>query len=338
MRQMVITRHGEPDVFEARDAPTPEPGRGEVRIAVAAAGVNFADILIRQGLYSGGHAPPCVPGYEVAGVVEATGPGVDPGWRDRRVLALTDYDGYAQQHVIATDRVLACPDGLTLQAAAAVPLNYLTAWILLVVMGSLRPDQTVLIHNAGGGVGLAALDVARHVGARTLGTASRGKHAFLGQRGLDHAIDYRQPDWPEAVRDLTRGRGVDLIIDPLGPRNWRRSLGLLGPTGRLGVFGISEAAASGPAGKLRLLRSFLSAPLVHPGRLLTGNRGIFGCNVHRMYDRKEALSRWLGEVLEGVEAGWARPHVDRVFPLEQAADAHRWIEARRNTGKVLLEP
>jgi NADPH:quinone reductase-like Zn-dependent oxidoreductase len=300
--------------------------------------VNFADILIRQGLYPGGRAPPCVPGYEVAGVVDAIGPGVEPGWRGRPVLALTDYDGYAQTHVIDADRVLPCPDGLEPRTAAALPLNYLTAWVLMIVMGSLRADQTVLIHNAGGGVGLAAIDVARHVGARIIGTASAGKHDFLRGRGVDHAVDYRRTDWPDVVRGITDGRGVDLVIDPLGPRSWRRSLTLLAPTGRLGVFGISEAAAPGLAGKLRLLRGFLRAPIFHPGRLLTGNRGVFGCNIHRMYDRKAELMRWLARILEGVDAGWVRPHVDRIFPLEDAAEAHRRIEGRQNIGKVLLEP
>jgi NADPH:quinone reductase-like Zn-dependent oxidoreductase len=279
-----------------------------------------------------------VPGYEVAGVVDATGHGVDPGWQGRPVLALTDYDSYAEYHVIDAGRVLRCPDGLEPRVAAALPLNYITAWVLLVVMGSLRAGQTVLIQNAGGGVGLAALDVARHLGARTLGTASPGKHAFLRERGLDHAIDYRREDWPDRVLELTDGEGLDLVIDPLGPRSWRRSLTLLGPTGRLGVFGISEASAPGLAGKLGLVRSFLRAPVFHPARLLTGNRGVFGCNIHRMYDRKAALNRWLSRILEGVEAGWVRPHVDRSFALADAAEAHRWIESRRNVGKVLLEP
>jgi NADPH:quinone reductase-like Zn-dependent oxidoreductase len=337
MKTVAIARHGGPEVLALRDAPTPLPGPGQLRIAVAAAGVNFADILIRQGLYPGGRRPPCVPGYEVAGVVDATGDGVDPGWQGRSVLALTDYDGYAEYHVIGAERVLPCPDTLEPAVAAALPLNYITAWVLLIVMGSLRADQTVLIHNAGGGVGLAALDIARHLGARTLGTASPGKHAFLRGRGLDHAIDYRRPDWPQKVRELTDGEGLDLVIDPLGPRSWRLSLTLLGPTGRLGVFGISEASASGFSGKLGLIRSLLRAPIFHPARLLTGNRGVFGCNVHRMYERTAALNRWLSTILEGVEAGWVRPHVDRSFALADAAEAHRWIESRRNVGKVLLE-
>ncbi len=338
MQRVTITRHGDPDVLRLEDAADVHPAAGQLRIAVAAAGINFADILIRQGVYPGGRAPPCVPGYEVAGTVDEVGPGVDPAWVGRRVLALTDYDSYAEAHVIEADRVVPCPDGLDLEKAAALPLNYVTAWVLLVVMGSLREDQTVLIQNAGSGVGLAALDVARHLGARTLGTASPGKHDYLRERGLDVAIDYRQDDWPARVRDVVGADGVDLVIDPLGPTSWKRDLELLGPTGRLGMFGISEASAPGLAGKLRLARGFLKAPFFHPGKLLTGNRGAFGCNVHRMYDQKARLRRWLETIVQGVEAGWVRPHVDCTFPLAEAADAHRYIEARRNTGKVVLTP
>jgi NADPH:quinone reductase-like Zn-dependent oxidoreductase len=217
MKQVVITRHGGPEVLTVEETVTPQPGPGQVRIVTAAAGINFADILIRQGLYPGGHRPPCVPGYEISGRVDALGEGTDPGWMGRDVIALTDYDAYAEAHVIDASRVAPCPEGIEPRLGAAIPLNYITAWVLLVVMGSLRADQTVLIQNAGGGVGLAAIDVARHVGARTIGTASPGKHGFLSGRGLDHAVDYRREDWPDAVRDVAGEGGVDLVIDPLGP-------------------------------------------------------------------------------------------------------------------------
>ncbi len=336
MQQIVLRRHGAADVLRLEAAPMPEPGPGQLRIEVAAAGINFADILIRQGVYPGAPPLPCVLGHELAGVVDDVGEGVDPGWIGQAVLALTDYGAYAGYHVIDADRVLAKPAGLDFTAAAALPLNYITAWVLLVVMGSLRRDQTVLIQNAGGGVGLAALDIARHLGATAIGTSSPGKHAFLLSRGLDHAIDYRQPDWARQVDSLTRGRGVDLIIDPMGPGSWKQSLNLLAPAGRLGMFGIAEAARPGLVGKLRLLRGMLGAPVFHPARLIRGNRGVFGCNIHQMYQARRQLNSWLGAILNGVAEGWVRPHVDRCFPLGQASDAHAWIEGRNNTGKVVL--
>jgi NADPH:quinone reductase-like Zn-dependent oxidoreductase len=336
VRKVILTRRGGPEVLRLESAADPAPKEGELRIAVKAAGVNFADVLMRQGVYPGARKTPCVPGYEIAGVVDEVGQGVNPIWVGRRVLALTNYDGYADAHVIDANRVLPIPADLDFTSAAALPLNYVTAWVLLIVMGSLRSDQTVLIHNAGGGVGLAALDIARHTGARALGTASPGKHAFLMERGLDHAIDYRRKSWPDEISDLTQGRGLDLIVDPLGPKSWKQSIRLLGPTGRLGMFGISDASAQGLSGKLRLLLGFATSPSYASPRLITGNRGVFGCNIHRMYESRARLNRWLGKVLEGVESGWARPHVDRTFPLEAAGEAQSWMEARRNTGKVVL--
>lgn len=336
--QVVVTGHGGPDRLRVRPAPIPRPGPGELLIEVRAAGVNFADILIRQGIYPGAPRPPCVVGHEISGVVDGVGENVDPVWIGREVLALTDYGGYSTHHVLDANRVLLKPDGLDFDLAAALPLNYVTAWLMLIVMGSLRADQTLLIQNAGGGVGIAAIDIARHVGARILGTSSPGKHEFLAGRGLDHPIDYRQGDWPAEVMEITRGQGVDLVMDPLGPASWRRSLSLLGPGGRLGMFGISEAAAPGIRGKLGLASAMIRAPLFHPAKLIRGNRGVFGCNIHQMYGARGKLNTWLGAVLRGVGQGWVRPHVDSRFPLEDAPRAHEHIEARRNIGKVILNP
>ncbi len=336
MKQVIIARHGDASRMSVRDVASPEPAPGQLRIAVRAAGVNFADILIRRGLYPGAPRLPCVVGHEVSGVVDAVGENVDPIWVGREVLALTDYGGYSEHHIIDAHRVLPKPDGLSHEQAAALPLNYVTAWILLVVMGSLRGDQTVLIHNAGGGVGLAAIDVARHLGARTIGTASPGKHPFLLSRGLEHAVDYRRGGWQAEVSEVTRGRGVDLVLDPLGPASWQESLKLLGPAGRLGMFGISQLAVPGLRGKLRLAAAMLTARRFHPAKLIRGNRGVFGCNIHQMYDARIRLNTWLGQILRGVGEGWVRPHVDRSFDLAAASDAHTYIEERRNTGKVIL--
>ena len=336
MRQVVVSGYGDQSRLRTGHVPIPTPGRGELRIRVCAAGVNFADILLRKGAYPGGPRPPFVPGHEVSGFVDSVGEDVSPVWVGREVMALTDHGGYADYHVIDAHRALPKPEGLSFEHAAALPLNYITAWVMLVVMGSLRGDQTVLIQNAGGGVGLAAVDIARHIGARIFGTASARKHPFLLGRGADSVFDYRQTGWREQVMQATRGSGVDLVIDPLGPESWKASLDLLGPAGRLGMFGISDIAEQGLRGKARLARAMLWAPRFHPARLVTGNRGVFGCNIHRMYEAKGKLNAWLGQILKGVSEGWVRPHVDRCFDLEGAAGAHEYIEARQNIGKVIL--
>ena len=203
--------------------PTRARARGEIRIRVKASGVNFADILARQGLYPDSPKIPCVVGYEVSGTVDDRGPGVDQSWLGKDVFALTRFGGYSDVVVVPEKQTFPKPASLSYDQAAAIPVNYLTAWQLLVVMGSLKPEETVLVHNAGGGVGLAAIDIARHIGATIYGTASSGKHAFLRRRGLHEAIDYRRKDWTVELDRLTKGKGVALITDPLGGNHWKKS-------------------------------------------------------------------------------------------------------------------
>ncbi len=336
MRRIVVPRAGSAGVIRVESAPDPVPARDEVLVRVHAAGLNFADVMARQGLYPDAPPFPACLGYEFAGEVTATGMDVETALTGTRVFGLSRFNAQAEQVRVPREQVFAMPGKLDFAEAAAIPVNYLTAWLLLVVMGGLCPEETVLIHNAGGGVGLAALDIARHIGARTLGTASPGKHDFLRERGLDEPIDYRNHDWEAAVARLTDGRGVELAIDPIGGRNFGRSYRALRSTGRLGMFGVSSAAGLG--GKLNLLMTALGMPLFHPVGLMNSNRSVFGVNMGHLWHEPEKVARWMAELVEGVEAGWVRPHVDRQFSFEQAAEAHRYLEARRNTGKVILIP
>ena len=339
MRAIYIRKPGGAEAFEIRDVPEPALGPQDINIRVRAAGINFADVLARQGIYPDAPAFPCVVGYEVSGVVESIGASVDPKWKGKEVLALTDFGGYAEVAKCDVRYVWEKPKSLSFEAAAAIPLNYITAWGLLFAMGGLRRGDAVLIHNAGGGVGLAALDIARHVGATSIGTASARKHEFLKSRGLDHAVDYTRADWPAQVLRVTQNQGVELAIDPIGGANWRKTYSVLRPTGRIGMFGISAAATgAGLGSKLNLVKLALSAPFFHPLKLIPGNRGAFGINIHSMYEQHEKFDAWMREILKGVEAGWARPHVDHSYRFEQAGEAHMHIEARGNIGKVLLIP
>src|SRR3954462_7131358 len=189
MRKMVITRHGAPDVFAAVDGPAPEPGDGEVRIAVRAAGVNFADILARIGLYPDAPRPPVVVGYEVAGVVESVGPGVTFPHEGDRVVALTRFGGYSDRVVVPAAQAFRFPDELSDAEAAAVPVTYLTAALALYRMAAITAGETVLVHNAGGGLGIAATQLARLRRAKVIGTASAAKHDALRSFGVDDLID-----------------------------------------------------------------------------------------------------------------------------------------------------
>jgi NADPH:quinone reductase-like Zn-dependent oxidoreductase len=338
MRQIVTTRNGGVEVLKVQEAPDPQPAQGEVVIKVKAAGLNFADILARQGLYPDGPKKPCVMGYEVAGVVEQIGEGVDPDLASKSVVAMTRFGGQSEKVVVRAEQLFPKPDKLSFEQAAAIPVNYLTAYALLVVMGGLRRDESVLIHNAGGGVGLAALDIAKKIGATTYGTASPGKHQFLRQRGLDHPIDYRNQDWLPVLKQLTNGRGVELVIDPIGGGHWKKSYAALRTTGRLGMFGVSAASATGLKGKLKLLKAAAQMPRFRPLGLLNKNRGVFGLNLGHMWHEPEKVASWVKAIMEGIEEGWISPVVDKAFPFDQAGEAHSYIESRKNIGKVVLVP
>ena len=338
MRAIITTRNGDVDVLKVETRPNPLPAKGEVVIRVQAAGLNFADILARQGLYPDGPPKPCVMGYEVSGIVEAVGAEVPPALIGKPVVALTRFGGQAELVAVPVGQVFEKPGQLSFEQCAAVPVNYLTAWALLVTMGGLKKDEAVLIHNAGGGVGLAALDIAKHIGAMTYGTASVSKHEFLKARGLDHAIDYRGQDWLPVLMELTGNRGVELVIDPLGGSSWKKSYRALRTTGRMGVFGMSTASASGIRGKLRALKALAQTPRFHPLALMNRNRGVFGLNLGHMWDEGEKVASWTQEIVRGIHEGWIKPHVDRAFPFDQVAEAHRYIEARKNIGKVVLVP
>ena len=336
MKQMFIVGHGGPDKLQLRESPDPGPARGELRIRVKASGVNFADLLARQGIYPDAPKLPCVVGYEVSGTVDATGPGVEPSLVGREVFALTRFGGYSDVVIVHEKQTFTKPASLSHEQAAAIPVNYLTAWQLLVVMGALKPEETVLIHNAGCGVGLAAIDIARHLGATIYGTASGGKHDFLKQRGLHEAIDYRTKDWAVELERLTQGKGVALITDPLGGHHWKKSYKALRSTGRVGMFGVSVATASKLFGPLRLLPVALGMPFFHPLRLMNANKSVFGVNLGHMWHEPGMIAAWMEILLKGVADGWVRPHVDKSFPLRQAGEAQNYMEQRKNIGKVVL--
>lgn len=337
MKQAIIPKFGASSVFQIRELPDPMPRKGEVRVAVKASGVNFADVLARKGLYP--DAPkqmPMVVGYEVSGVIDAVGEGVSDARLGAEVIGFTRFNGYADKVVIPEMAAFSKPKNITFEQAAGIPVNYMTAWQALVVMGGLRKDETVLIQNAGGGVGLAAIDLARQMGANIIGTASAHKHEFLKAHGAHHCVDYRSANWEKKVLDLTNGMGVELAIDPIGGKSFKQSYGLLRHTGRLGMFGVSSATESKLFGMLRFLGVVMKLPIFFPLGMIDKNRGAFGINLGHLWHETDKVRTWMEAILQGVEEGWVRPHIDKTFPLEEVSKAHDYLEARKNIGKVVL--
>ena len=336
MKQMVITKYGNTDVLKIQERKDPKPSVGEVLINVKAIGVNFADILARKGLYPDAPKPPCVVGYEVSGIIEAAGKGVDSSIVGKSVLAITRFNGYSEKVCVSEKNVLTIPGSLDFERAAAIPVNYLTAYQLLYVMGGLKKGESVLIHNAGGGVGLAALDISLHLEATTYGTSSVGKHSFLMERGLKHPIDYRNQDFLSSILSLTGGKGVEMVIDPIGGKNWKKSYRALRSTGRLGMFGVSTVTESTMGRLFKFIKLIAQMPWYNPLGLMNANKSVFGVNLGHMWNEIDKMSGWMQTILKGVEEGWVRPHVDRTFRFEQAGEAHAYVEARKNIGKIVL--
>jgi NADPH:quinone reductase-like Zn-dependent oxidoreductase len=340
MRQIWIPKAGPPEVLSLREARDPLPAPGEVRIRVDAAGVNFADVMGRMGMYPDLPKLPCVPGYEVAGRVDTVGDGVGSDWIGRDVLALTRFGGYADVVCVPEARVFTRPEGMTASEGAAFPVNTLTAWQLLHVMGSLHEGETVLVHSAGGGVGIAAVQLAKRAGARVVGTASAGKHERLKALGCDACIDYTKDDFEAAVRELTHGRGVELVLDAVGGRSFEKSYRCLAPTGRLGMFGLSAAATGKRRSVLRALGPALRTLRMRfaPGALIDQNRGVFGVNLGHLWEEGDRAAGWMERLLALYAEGALRPVIDASVPFARAADAHHRLQDRANFGKVLLVP
>jgi NADPH:quinone reductase-like Zn-dependent oxidoreductase len=336
MLQAVIPRYGAPDVFEMRTAPDPTPGEGEVRIRVRAAGVNFADILARLGLYPDAPKPPMVVGYEVVGYVDGMDHAVTGFSEGDRVFALTRFGGYSDAVVVPAAHTFHVPESLSDAEAAAVPVNYLTAAVALYRMAALNVGETVLVHNAGGGVGIAATQLARLRRATVIGTASAFKHDALRAFGVDHAIDYRHADVANEVRRITRGRGVDVILDPIGGGSFTTSYRMLAPMGRLVIFGLSAAAPGERRSWWHALQTWAATRRFDPLSLINRNRGVFGLHIGHLWDERRQLAPLIDLLLSELSVARLTPIVARTFALDHVADAHRFIQSRGNIGKVVL--
>jgi len=339
MRAVWITKAGGPEVLAVRESADPRPGAGEVRIAVRAAGLNFAEVMARQGLYPDAPKPPCVVGYEVAGVIDEVGAGVTGLEAGQRVLALVRFGGHAESVCAPAERVLPMPGDLSFVDGAALPVNYLTAYHMLFRVAQLRPGTRVLVHMAAGGVGIAVLQLCRTVpGVVTFGTASAGKHAVLREEGCAHPIDYRTEDYVARVRELTGGEGVDLVLDPLGGRDWKRGLGLLRPVGQLIAYGFANLHAGERRSVRRLIGQFAGVPVLTPFAMMNRNRTVSGVNLGHLWSRSDLLREELSALLDLWRTGAIKPRIDGVYPFAEAAAAHRRIGGRGNIGKVVLVP
>jgi NADPH:quinone reductase-like Zn-dependent oxidoreductase len=339
MRAMVVGRYGPPEVLEQRELADPQPAPGQALIRVRAVGINFADLYQRMGLYPGTPRPPFIPGMEVAGEIESIAPPQSneaPFQPGDRVMALPGFGAYAERVVASAEHVFRLPEGIPYEEGAAIPVNYLTAYHSMFHMGNLQPGDRILVHGAAGGVGIAAVQLALTQQLVIFGTAGPAKQELLRQMGVHHPIDYTREDFEQVVRREAPG-GIEMVMDPIGGKSFTKGLRCLGPTGRLVVYGFS--ASVGPEGKRSLwrgLKALAQTPWLNPLRLMRRNVAVIGVHLGRMKGREALLHRQMEEIFRMYAAGQVRPVIGKMFPLEEAAAAHRYIHARQNIGKVVL--
>ncbi len=320
MKAILFDRPGDPGVLRYGDAPDPQPREGDLLVRVRATAVNRADLLQRRG----GYAPPPgaspILGLELAGeVLEPAG-----GWRaGDRVMAVVTGGGYAELAAVPAGMALRVPEGFSFEQAAAIPEAFLTAYLNLFTLGRLQPAEFVLIHAGASGVGTAAIQLARAAGARVLATAgSDEKLALCRELGAEVAINYRAESFAEKARAATGGRGVDVALDFVGAPYWEANMSALAPGGRLMLIGF----LGGSRGQLDL------------GPIMAKSLTVASTTLRRTPLRQKiALTQAVAEfALPRFERGELRPVIDSVYPLDQAAEAHRAVEANRNAGKVVL--
>ena len=332
MRAIVLTEHGGPDVLRVSEVDAPVPGPDDVLVDVHHTALNRADVLQRMGFYPDPRrdrpdAPPEIPGLEYAGVVAAVGTRVTDRRVGDRVIGIEAGGAYAEQLVTHARMAMPIPDGLALADAAAVPEVFLTAWDALVVQGGLTSGRWALVHAGASGVGTAAIQIAASIGARIAVTCSAGKADACRELGADLVLERSPADWLDAlsVALAERGRpdGVDVVLDVVGGDEVDRNLRAVRPQGRIVQVGIMAGGRTS----------------VDLGLLLTKRIHWIGTVLRsRPVEEKIAISRrFAAEVLPLFTSGALRPVIDRRFPLDQAADAHRVMEADANVGKLLLD-
>src|SRR5215468_3566646 len=330
MRAVQIGKRGGPEVLEVADVPDPEPQAGQVVVQATMIGVNFTDLFARMMPADW----PIAPGVEAVGTIVKAGGDTGELRPGLRVVAAPLYrlGAYADQVLVDATHVLPVPDGISDQAAATLTLNYGTAYAALHHCARVQPGEVILIHAAAGGVGTAAVQLASLVkDTHVIGTASAAKHDYLRAQGVHEVIDYRTQDWAAAIKE-SHPDGVDVVLDSVGEDAFTKSVGVVRYGGRVVGYGLSSTVRD-DHGVPDIDSAVSAAGSLSP--LLENASGFIGCHLGAPAG---LFRQWMSHLLELCEKGAIRPHIDRVFPLEQAADAHRYLHERRNVGKVLLQP
>ena len=337
MKSVILTKYGSPDVLKVREFENPQPNPNEVRIRVHYAGINFAEIMARMKLYPGGPKPGEILGGEVGGIIDKIGKDVQGLNIGQKVMGLSLNGSYTSHVCMNSDSIIPIPKNYNLDEAAAFPVIYITAYMMIFDLGNLQDDDTFLIHGAGGGVGTAAIQLAKTKNVKIIGTSSAWKHEKIYDMGGDKCIDYNNEDIEKKIMDYTSGKGVDLVIDPLGAKNYKLSYRCLSKMGKLIIYGDQKFVQGDKLKPLVAMKEVFSMPKYKPMDLMPNNKAVMGYHLGRFKGHEWKIKRSIKNLTKLVHANNIRPVIDKVFSFKDAAQAHQHIQSRKNFGKVLLD-
>lgn len=341
MKAIILKKFGDVDQFEYRDAPIPDLKSDQVLIKVKAIGVNFGDVLIRQGLHKEAPRPPAIHGSEISGVIEKIGNGLLKNTNfqigDRVMGFLPEYGGFAEYVVATPELFQKIPDKFDYIEGSAFTVNFMTAHLLTHKLGNVKKNESVLIHSASGGVGTALIQLCKYLGATIYCTASKSKHSKLQELGVKACFEYTD-DIKKLLKMSSSESGFDIIFDSLGAGSFRNSYNMLNPFGRLVMFGASSFISGGKFNFFSALKNLLSFPVFFPIRIMNQTKSISGLGLLVLQKTNPHTSGALAEVTKlWADGKIAGPIIDKVFPFEQIREAQKYLESRKNFGKVVLE-
>jgi NADPH:quinone reductase-like Zn-dependent oxidoreductase len=337
LKAAVVTRFGPPDVLQIQERQTPVPREEEVLVKVKAIGLNFADVMARIGVYPAVPEPPFVPGIEFAGVVSAIGNSVHDVKKGDRVWGFSKQGSYAEFVCVPSTMVQILPKKLDFQHAVAIGVTYLTAYHALVTLANTRKKERVLIHAAAGGVGIAALQIAKHLHAETFATVgSVEKMETAREHGANFVINYSQDKFAEIIRKETDGEGVDVILDSVGGRVMREGWKLLAPMGRYVLFGFAAVTGEQGINKIKAAREALAVPIIFPSTLTSKNLGLFGFNLYFLAHKTAYFHEVWSKIMEWHTKGIINPVIGKVFTFDRIAEAQAFLQSRKSIGKVVI--
>lgn len=337
MKAAVLVKKGAAEqAFEIREVETPSPKAGEVRVKVECFGLNYADVMARNGLYRDAPPMPSILGYESVGIVDEVGPGVDTGMIGKRVLAFTRFGSYAE-YVVTMDIAVAEIGDMDGGVATCLATQYATAWYMARDCVQLYEGDKVLIHAGAGGVGTALIQLCKLSRCEIYATAgSDEKLAFMKEQGADHVINYRRSDYFTEMKKLLVDDKLKAAFNPIGGKSFKQDFKLIGASGAVLTFGGSDLSGK-KWGILSALNFLRKMGMIIPLALLSGSKAIIGVNMLRIADNKPAiLQRAMKALVESVKSGEIKPHVGAEFKIEDISKAHALLESRKTVGKVVV--